>query len=59
MDETTDTPTQTDNELTPEEIAFAIKVLSEGINLQGNYASLVPTMNMIESIIRKLSHSVA
>lgn len=41
--------------LTPAEREFTIKALTEAVNLQGTFASLVPTMNMIETIVRKLS----
>ncbi len=47
------------NALTDQERAFVVQALSAGVNLQGNFESLVPTMNLIQSIIRKLSSNVA
>jgi len=46
-------------DLTPIEKDFIIKALSEGVNLSGNYSQLVNTMNLIESICRKLSAAEA
>lgn len=45
--------------LTPQEREFIMQALAKGLNLQGNFENLVPTMNMIESIIRKMSTGVA
>lgn len=54
-DQTLEQIRPTPETLTSQEREFITKALTEAINLQGTFGSLVPTMNLIENIVRKLS----